>query len=48
VPAVGRGERRQHLGEPIRGGSLPCGNIDPSGITSTPVIDPATGRVVRP
>jgi outer membrane protein assembly factor BamB len=35
----------QHLGEPISGGSLPCGNIDPSGITSTPVIDPATATL---
>src|ERR1043166_7809960 len=24
---------------------LPCGNIDPSGITGTPVIDPASGRL---
>src|SRR5215467_6115289 len=31
---------RTHLGEPIPGNSLPCGNIDPSGITGTPVIDP--------
>jgi outer membrane protein assembly factor BamB len=30
------------LGQPVAGSSLPCGNIDPSGITSTPVID--TGR----
>ncbi|HEY8761756.1 MAG TPA: PQQ-binding-like beta-propeller repeat protein [Candidatus Dormibacteraeota bacterium] len=36
---------RQHLGDPIRGGSLPCGNIDPSGITSTPVVDPATATI---
>jgi outer membrane protein assembly factor BamB len=29
---------RRHFGAPVTGGSLPCGNIDPSGITSTPVI----------
>src|SRR5436190_21485600 len=33
----------RHLGAPVRGGDLPCGNIDPSGITSTPVI--AGGRL---
>jgi outer membrane protein assembly factor BamB len=32
---------RAQLGEPVAGSSLPCGNIDPSGITSTPVIDTA-------
>jgi outer membrane protein assembly factor BamB len=36
---------RAHLATPVAGGSLPCGNIDPSGITSTPVID-AQARVV--
>jgi hypothetical protein len=29
---------RRHLGAPVPGGDLPCGNIDPSGITGTPVI----------
>jgi hypothetical protein len=33
------------LGAPMRGSSLPCGNIDPSGITSTPAIDPATSTL---
>jgi hypothetical protein len=28
----------RHLGAPVPGGDLPCGNIDPSGITATPVI----------
>src|SRR5438477_1781315 len=32
---------RAALGEPVAGADLPCGNIDPSGITGTPVIDVA-------
>jgi outer membrane protein assembly factor BamB len=43
--ATGAPAWQQHLGDPIRGGSLPCGNIDPSGITSTPVIDPGTATL---
>ena len=31
---------RTNLGAPVPGNTLPCGDIDPSGITSTPVIDP--------
>lgn len=34
---------QQHLGDPVPGGDLPCGNIDPSGITGTPVIDVSGG-----
>jgi outer membrane protein assembly factor BamB len=34
----------RHLASPVTAG-LPCGNIDPSGITGTPVADPATGRL---
>jgi outer membrane protein assembly factor BamB len=35
-----------HLGDPVDARSLPCGNIGPvTGITGTPVVDPATGRV---
>ena len=34
-----------HLGTPVSGGSLPCGDIDPSGITSTPVADPRSGVI---
>jgi hypothetical protein len=41
--ASGAATWKQHLGDPVRGGSLPCGNIDPSGITSTPAVDPAGG-----
>ncbi len=36
---------RVNLGSPVPGGELSCGNIDPSGITSTPVADPAAGRL---
>ena len=33
-------------GTPVKASSLPCGDISPTvGITSTPVIDPATGRL---
>ncbi|HSS08368.1 MAG TPA: PQQ-binding-like beta-propeller repeat protein, partial [Acidimicrobiales bacterium] len=34
-----------HLGSPMAGSDLPCGDIDPSGITSTPVIDAGAGLV---
>jgi outer membrane protein assembly factor BamB len=34
-----------HLGAPVPLSSLPCGNIDPLGITGTPAYDPATGSV---
>jgi outer membrane protein assembly factor BamB len=43
--ASGHRAWRAHLGTPVPGGDLPCGNIDPSGITGTPVIDPAAGVV---
>jgi outer membrane protein assembly factor BamB len=36
---------RTHLGTPMPGSSLPCGDIDPSGITGTPVIDATTGVI---
>lgn len=42
---TGKVEWRRHLGAPVAGGSLPCGNIDPSGITGTPAIDTARGLV---
>ena len=33
------------LGEPVPRSELPCGNIDPSGITGTPVVDVAAGTL---
>ena len=35
----------RHLATPVPRTHLPCGNIDPLGITGTPVYDPATQRV---
>jgi outer membrane protein assembly factor BamB len=35
-----------HLGPPVPQSELPCGDIDPTGITSTPVYDAATSTVV--
>jgi outer membrane protein assembly factor BamB len=34
-----------HLGAPVPLSALPCGNIDPLGITGTPVVDPAARTV---
>lgn len=34
----GRKVWQRHLGQPVGGGELPCGNINPSGITGAPVI----------
>jgi outer membrane protein assembly factor BamB len=36
---------RAHLGTPVPLGKLPCGDIDPLGITGTTVYDPANGLV---
>ncbi len=36
---------KTNLGAPVPGSALPCGDIDPSGITGTPVIDVATGTL---
>ena len=33
---------QRHLGTPVPGGELPCGDINPSGVTGTPVIDAST------
>jgi outer membrane protein assembly factor BamB len=42
---TGRMAWRAHLGTPVSGGDLPCGNIDPSGITGTPTVDARSGTV---
>ncbi len=42
---AGRLRWRTHLGTPSRRSDLPCGDIDPTGITGTPVYDKASGLV---
>ena len=42
---TGRLVWRRHLAPPARRAELPCGNIDPSGITGTPAYDAASGLV---
>ncbi len=34
---------RTNVGTPVPGSQLPCGNVNPVGITGTPVVDPASG-----
>jgi hypothetical protein len=36
---------RKSVGRPVPRSALPCGNINPLGITGTPVIDPATQAI---
>jgi hypothetical protein len=43
--ATGRALWQRSLGPPVSAATLPCGNIDPVGITGTPVIDARDGRV---
>jgi len=43
--ATGRLAWSRSLGQPVPGSSLPCGDIDPSGITSTPAVDTSSGTV---
>ena len=43
--ATGRVRWRAHVGTPVPLAILPCGDIDPLGITGTPAYDPATGLV---
>jgi outer membrane protein assembly factor BamB len=42
---TGRVVWKRALGAPVSASALPCGNIDPMGITGTPVIDPASGTL---
>jgi outer membrane protein assembly factor BamB len=42
---TGQVQWRANAGEPVPLSELPCGNIDPLGITGTPVYDPGTGLV---
>lgn len=44
-PANGHIVWRRHLGTPVPLSSLPCGDIDPLGITSTPVYDRTSGSL---
>ena len=44
-PMTGSVQWHTNVGSPVPLSSLPCGNIDPLGITGTPVYDPATGLV---
>ena len=43
--ATGTVAWRTHVGTPVPLSDLPCGNIDPLGITGTPVYNPASGLV---
>lgn len=36
---------QRHVGTPVPKSMLPCGNIDPLGITGTPVVDTASGTL---
>ena len=42
---TGQVEWQTHIGDPVPGSALPCGNIDPLGITGTPVYDSASGLI---
>jgi outer membrane protein assembly factor BamB len=44
-PRTGAVIWRQNLGSPVPRAKLPCGNINPLGITGTPAYDPATGSI---
>lgn len=43
--ATGRIVWQRHVGEAVRNSSLPCGDVDPVGITGTPVVDVRANRV---
>ena len=36
---------KRHIGTPVDGSTLPCGNINPTGITGTPAYDATTGLI---
>ncbi len=44
-PLDGAVRWRRHLGTPVPLSALPCGNIDPLGITGTPAYDPGSGSL---
>lgn len=44
-PTTGKIQWHTNVGTPVPHSALPCGDIDPLGITSTPVYDPATQLV---
>jgi len=44
-PTTGDTAWARHLAAPIPASALPCGNIDPSGITGTPAYDAHTGLI---
>jgi PQQ-like domain len=43
--STGQVQWHTNIGSPVPLSQLPCGNIDPLGITGTPVYDPVTGLV---
>jgi outer membrane protein assembly factor BamB len=44
-PHTGQVQWHTNVGTPVPQSTLPCGDIDPLGITGTPVYDPATGLI---
>jgi outer membrane protein assembly factor BamB len=44
-PATGKIRWQDHLGTPVSKADLPCGDVDPLGITGTMAYDASTGRV---
>jgi outer membrane protein assembly factor BamB len=36
---------QRHFGEPVAGDALPCGDVDPVGVTGTPVVDTRAQRM---
>ncbi|GER88826.1 hypothetical protein KDW_29880 [Dictyobacter vulcani] len=44
-PQTGNVTWQTNVGEPVQRSTLPCGDIDPLGITGTPVYDPGSGLI---